>query len=302
MAIAVPKRRVFGGTKRPGAAREALVGYAFVFIPMGVFLLFFVYPMGYAVYISRFDWGILGPLDSLGWDNYRHLWHDALFRRAIKNTLEYTLWVVPAQMALGLLLAVVVNQRIRFRTFFRGAFYFPALASSAAITAIAIYLLNVDGLFNKIFGLDTQWFFDTKTALPAITGLNVWTTSGTMMLFYLAALQAIPTDVYEAAAIDGAGPWRTFWKITFPLLKPGHFFVAVVSIIGAMKIFDQAYIVSRGTGGPAYSTYTIVLDIYNTAIKDAQLGLAAAMGVVLFVVIFLLTIIQWAFFGRQEAA
>jgi ABC-type sugar transport system permease subunit len=302
VAIAVPKRRVFGGTKRPGAAREALVGYAFVFIPMGVFLLFFVYPMGYAVYISRFDWGILGPLDSLGWDNYRHLWHDALFRRAIKNTLEYTLWVVPAQMALGLLLAVVVNQRIRFRTFFRGAFYFPALASSAAITAIAIYLLNVDGLFNKIFGLDTQWFFDTKTALPAITGLNVWTTSGTMMLFYLAALQAIPTDVYEAAAIDGAGPWRTFWKITFPLLKPGHFFVAVVSIIGAMKIFDQAYIVSRGTGGPAYSTYTIVLDIYNTAIKDAQLGLAAAMGVVLFVVIFLLTIIQWAFFGRQEAA
>jgi multiple sugar transport system permease protein len=293
---------LIGRTNRPGAAREALVGYAFVFVPMAVFLLFFIYPMGYAVYISRFDWGILGPLDSLGWDNYRNLWHDALFRRAIKNTAEYTLWVVPAQMALGLLLAVVVNQRIRFRTFFRGAFYFPALASSAAITAIAIYLLNVDGLVNKIFGLHTQWFFDTRTALPAITGLNAWTTAGTMMLFYLAALQAIPTDVYEAAAIDGAGPWRTFWKITFPLLKPGHFFVAVVSIIGAMKIFDQAYIVSRGTGGPAYSTYTVVLDIYNTAIKDAQLGLAAAMGVVLFLVIFLLTIIQWAFFGRQEAA
>jgi multiple sugar transport system permease protein len=123
-----------------------------------------------------------------------------------------------------------------------------------------------------------------------------------MMLFYLAALQAIPTDVYEAAALDGAGPWRTFWKVTFPLLKPGHFFVAVVSIIGAMKVFDQNYIVSRGTGGPVYATYSVVLDIYNTAIKDAQLGLAAAMGVVLFVVIFLFTIIQWAFFGRQEAA
>ena len=224
------------------------------------------------------------------------------FRRSIKNTLEYTVWVVPAQMALGLLMAVVVNQRIRFRTFFRGAFYFPSLASSAAITAIAVYLLNIDGLFNKIFGFHKAWFYDTKTALPAITGLNAWTTSGTMMLFYLAALQAIPTDVYEAAAIDGAGPWRTFWKITFPLLKPGHFFVAVVSIIGAMKVFDQNYIVSRGTGGPVYATYSVVLDIYNTAIKDAQLGLAAAMGVVLFVVIFLLTIIQWFFFGRQEAA
>jgi multiple sugar transport system permease protein len=302
VAVAVPKRRLFGRTRRPGEGREALVGYAFVLVPMAVFVLFFIYPMVYAVYISRFDWGILGPLDSLGWKNYSSLWHDTLFRRSIKNTVEYTVWVVPAQMALGLLLAIVVNQKIRFRTFFRGAFYFPSLASSAAITAIAIYLLNVDGLVNKVFGFHRTWFFDSKTALPTVAGLNAWTTSGTMMLFYLAALQAIPTDVYEAAAIDGAGPWRTFWKITFPLLKPGHFFVAVVSIIGAMKIFDQVYIISRGQGGPDYSTYTVVLDIYNTAIRDAQLGLAAAMGVVLFLFIFTLTIIQWAFFGRQEAA
>jgi multiple sugar transport system permease protein len=301
VAIAVPKRRLFGRTKRPGAAREALVGYAFVFVPMAVFLLFFIYPIGYAVYISRFDWGILGPLENLGWKNYSHLWHDTLFRRSIKNTIEYTVWVVPLQMALGLLLAVVVNQRIKFRTFFRGAFYFPALASSAAITAIALYLLNINGLFNKIFGFHTAWFYETKTALPAITALNAWTTSGTMMLFYLAALQAIPTDVYEAAAIDGAGPWRQFWKITFPLLKPGHFFVAVVSIIGAMKVFDQNYIVSRGTGGPDYATYSVVLYIYNTAIKDSALGLAAAAGVVLFIIIFLFTIVQWALFGRQEA-
>ena len=301
MAIAVPKRRLFGRTKRPGAAREALVGYAFVFVPMAVFLLFFVYPIGYAVYISRYDWGILGPLENLGWKNYSHLWHDTLFRRAIKNTIEYTVWVVPLQMALGLLLAVVVNQRIRFRTFFRGAFYFPALASSAAITAIALYLLNINGLFNKVFGFHRAWFYDTQTALPSITALNAWTTSGTMMLFYLAALQAIPTDVYEAAAIDGAGPWRQFWKITFPLLKPGHFFVAVVSIIGAMKVFDQNYIVSRGTGGPDYATYSVVLYIYNTAIKDSALGLAAAAGVVLFIIIFTFTIVQWALFGRQEA-
>ncbi len=301
MAVVVPRSR-FRRRRRPGAAREALVGYGFVLVPMGVFVLFFIYPMVYAIYISRYDWGILGPLGNVGWKNYSTLWHDTLFRRAVKNTLEYTIWVVPAQMALGLLLAVVVNQRIRFRTFFRGAFYFPSLASSAAITAIALYVLNINGLFNHIFGLHVAWFFDTRTALPAITGLNAWTTSGTMMLFYLAALQAIPTEVYEAAAIDGAGPWRTFWKVTFPLLKPGHFFVAVVSIIGAMKVFDQNYIVSRGTGGPDYATYSVVLYIFNTAIHDAKLGLAAAAGVVLFVVIFLFTIVQWVFFGRQEAA
>src|SRR5438045_785402 len=159
-----------------------------------------------------------------------------------------------------------------------------------------------DVRINRIFGLAKTWFFDTTTALPAITGINVWTTSGTMMLFYLAALQAIPTDVYEAAAIDGAGPWRTFWKVTFPLLKPGHFFVAVVSIIGAMKVFDQNYIVSRGTGGPDYAPYSVVLYIFNTAIHDAKLGLAAAAGVGLFVVIFLFTIVQWVFFCLQEAA
>lgn len=305
MAVALPKRR-FHRVRRPGALREGLIGYAFVAVPMAVFIIFFIYPMVYAIYISRYDWGILGPLESVGWRNYTSLYHDTLFRRAIRNTLEYTAWVVPAQMALGLLLAVVVNQKIRARTFFRGAFYFPSLASSAAITAIAIYLLNVNGLFNKVLGYvglpdHTIWFYDPKTALPAITGLNAWTTSGTMMLFYLAALQAIPTDVYEAAAIDGAGAWRTFWKVTFPLLKPGHFFVAVVSIIGAMKVFDQNYIVSKGTGGPNYATYSIVLDIFRTAINDSALGLAAAMGVVLFAVIFLFTIIQWLFFGRQEA-
>src|SRR3989442_8784958 len=195
-------------------------------------------------------------------------------------------------MALGLLMAVIVNQKIRARPFFRAAFYFPSLASSAAITSIFIFILNADGLLNKIVGGHRAWFGDARTALWAIVGVNAWTTSGTMMLFYLAALQSIPTDVYEAAAIDGTSQLRTFWKITFPLLKPGHFFVAVVSVIGALKIFDQAFIVSGGAGGPAYSTMTAVLLLYRTAINDVDFGYAAAIGVVLFIIIFLFTIVQ----------
>src|SRR5205085_757467 len=113
--------------------------------------------------------------------------------------------------------------------------------------AYAIYILNADGLLNKIVGGHTPWFGQASTALWSIMGLNIWTTSGTIMLFYLAALQAIPNDVYEAAAVDGTGSWRTFWRITFPLLKPGHFFVAVVSVIGCLKLFDQSFIVSSGT-------------------------------------------------------
>jgi multiple sugar transport system permease protein len=288
------------GTLAGAKLREALVGYGFVLLPMAVFGVFFLYPIGYAVYISFFDWGIFGKVASVGGDNYRQLFHDAVFHRALKNTIYYTIAVVPLQMALGLAMAIAVNQKIRGRTFFRSAFYFPSLVSSAAITAIAIYVLNIDGLFNQIFRLHKAWFDDSGTALWTIVGLNAWTTSGTMMLFYLAALQAIPEDVYEAAAVDGTSRWRTFSRITFPLLRPGHFFVAVVSVIGAMKVFDQNYIVSNGSGGPNYSTLSAVLLLYQAAFKDIHFGYAAAMGVVLFAAIFLLTIGQWFLFGRRE--
>jgi multiple sugar transport system permease protein len=280
--------------------REALVGYGFVFLPMGFFALFFIWPIIYAIYISRYDWGVLGKLDNVGWKNYTDLYHDELFRRALRNTLLYTAVVVPAQMALGLLLALAVNQKIRGRGFFRSAYYFPAIASSAAITAIFIYLLSADGLLNSIIGGHRPWLGDPATALWAVMGLNVWTTSATVMLFYLAALQSIPTDVYEASAIDGAGRWRTFSKITFPLLKPGHYFVAVVSIVGCLKVFDQPYIVSGGTGGPAYSTLMVVLYLYQTAFQNIQFGYAAAMGVALFAVILTLTLVQRLLFGKAE--
>jgi multiple sugar transport system permease protein len=293
-----PRPRSVGSAR----LREALVGYAFILVPMGVFLLFFIWPLVYAVYISRYDWGVFGKIETLGLENYRELYRDEIFHKALKNTLLYTALVVPIQMALGLSMAVIVNAGIRGRTFFRSAFYFPSLASSAAITAIAIYILSADGLLNAIIGGNRPWFGDSDTALFSIVGLNAWTTSGTMMLFYLAALQAIPTDVYEAAAIDRAGAWRTFWKITFPLLKPGHFFVGVVSVVGALKVFDQAFIVSNGSGGPNSSTLTAVLYLYRTAIGDIRFGYAAAMGIVLFVLIFALTLLQRLLFGRPDTA
>jgi multiple sugar transport system permease protein len=298
IAVAEKRRDSLGSAK----LREALVGYAFVILSLAFFFLFFIFPMVYAIYISRYDWGVLGPIDAVGFQNYRELYTDDLFRKGLSNVLVYTAFVVPGQMALGLLAAIVVNQKIHGRPFFRAAFYFPALASSAAIVAIFIYLLNVDGLVNAILGTHITFFSDSDTALPSIMGLVIWTTSGTVMLFYLASLQSIPPDVYEAAAIDGSGPWRTFWKITFPLLKTGHFFVLVISIIGCLKVFDQMYIVSGGTGGPNYSTLTVVLYMYNTAISDLRWGYAATMGVALFAVIFVFTLVQRLLFGRAEVS
>ncbi len=283
--------------------REAGWGYAFVLVPMAVFGLFFIYPFAYMLYISFHHWGILGNQGSAGWSNYHDVLSDPIFHTALKNIFEYTVGVVPLEMALGLSLALVVNSKIRGRNFFRSAFYFPSIASSVAITTIALYIFNANGLFNRIFGFHTPWFTTASTDTWAIVGLNAWTTSGTIMLWYLAALQAIPTDVYEAAALDNTGAWRTFWRITFPLLRPAHFFVLVVFGVGALKLFDQSYIASGGSGGPNYSLYNPVIYIYRRAFAGGagDFGHAAAAGVVYFLIILALTIVQRLTVGRQEA-
>ena len=214
-------------------------------------------------------------------------------------------------MAIGLFLAVIVNQKIRGQTFFRGAYYFPAIASSAAITILWIFIVSPFGLFNSVrdalgfnvlfelfgYGPNQNWIGDQDTALNSVIILNAWTTSGTFMLFYLASLQSISGQLYEAAAIDGASAWQTFWRITFPLLRPGHYFVATVAVIGALQLFDQAAIAGGPNGDPNNSLMTVVLYLYNAAFAQLNFGYAAAVGVILFVVIFGATLIQRRLFG-----
>jgi len=282
--------------------REAGWGYGFIAVPIAVFGLFFIYPFVYAVYISFFHWGILGKqAGGTGTFNYHNVLHDPVFHTALKNVAEYTAGVVPLTMALGLSLALVINQKIRGRNFFRSAFYFPSITSSVAITTIALYIFNANGLFNHIIGSKTPWFQNGPTVTWAMVGLNSWTSAGTAMLFYLAALQSISNDVYEAAAVDNTGAWRTFWRITFPLLRPAHFFILVVFGIGALKVFDQPFIVSNGLGGPNYATTEPVFYIYLKAFKSYDFGVAAAAGVVYFILIFALTVVQRLTVGRQEA-
>jgi multiple sugar transport system permease protein len=284
--------------------REAGWGYAFAVVPLAVFGLFFIYPFGYAVYISFYHWGILGKTaPGTGTFNYAKVLHDPVFHIALKNIGEYTVVVVPLEMAIGLLLALVINQKIRGRNFFRSAFYFPSIASSVAIVTIVLFIFSQNGLFNHLFGLNRDWYGQASTVGWGIVGMNAWTTSGTVMLFYLAALQAIPDDVYEAAALDNTGTWRTFWKITFPLLRPAHFFCLVVFGIGALKLFDQVYLVGNGySGAPNYATMQPILYIANAAFGVYDFGLAAAAGVIYFVLIFGLTVVQRLTVGRQEAA
>ncbi len=303
--------------RRVGARPVAPPGYLFILVPMTLFLILQIGVTIFAAYLSLWDWNYRrGPEEFLGLANYTEILGDGIFLIALKNAIYYTAIWVPLTMAIGLFLAVIVNQKIRGRTFFRAAFYFPAIASSAAITVLWIFLLQPDGLFNEVrgalglnplfqalgYGPNQNWFGDYRTALNSVIILNAWTTSGTFMLFYLASLQSISNDVYEAAAIDGAGPWQAFWSVTFPLLKPAHFFVATVGVIGALQMFDQALIAGGVNGDPNNALMSLVLYLYNAAFVQFNPGYAAAIGIVLFIFTFILTLVQRRLFGNTQAA
>jgi multiple sugar transport system permease protein len=303
-SVSAPRK---GWQERKRLFREYLVGWSFVAIPMALFLVLSIGIFFYALYISTYKWGIMGPRGFRGLQNYRDALHDPIFLKAVRNSLLYAALVVPLQTALGLFLALLVNAKIRGTQFFRATFYFPSIASSAAITTLFIFLMAPDGLFNRVlsgFGINIgnlfnqgAWLSDSRTALYSIIGLNAWTTSGTMMLFYLANLQSIDGTYNEAAIVDGASKRQIFWYITLPLLKPAHFFVITTGMIGALQLYDQAILAGGADGSPDYSLMTMVLYIYNASFRQFEFGYASAIGVILFVIIFSLTLAQKFLFG-----
>ncbi len=300
----------------PGRRAEAIAGYLFIAVPMVLYLVLHIGSIAYAGWISVWDWNLrTGPEELLGFDNYARALRDPVFVRSLQNVVFYAAVWVPLTMALGLSLAVIVNQKLRGRTFFRAAFYFPAIASSAAITLLWIMLMAPEGLFNQFreaaglnplfelfgFGANQNWMGDQRTALTSVVILNAWTTSGTFMLFYLAYLQSIPNELYEAAAIDGAGWWQAFWRVTFPMLRPGHYFVATVAVIGALQLFDQALIGGGVNGDPNNALMTPVLYVYNTAFKLFDFSYSASVGVILFALVLAATLVQRQLFGKAPS-
>ena len=314
MALGLTARRSTGRGIRGERRTEMLTGLAFVFIPLLLYVFLYFGAMVYAAYISLWRWGLRGATRVLGLENYqRRPRRPDLLEGGHQHPLLRAIWV-PLTMALGLFLAVIVNERIRGRTFFRAAFYFPTLASSAAITVVWIFLLQPEGLFNaarEVLGLNPlfaalgydanfNWLGNSRTAMNAIILLNAWTTSGTIMLFYLTFLQTISREIYEAAAIDGrhvadvpadhvpAAP-------AGPLLRRHRCSSSADSSCSTRPS-------SRAAGGePSNSLTTIVLFIYRSAITDSEFGYAAAVGLVLFVLIFTLTLIQRRLFGEAPS-
>ncbi|WP_239617821.1 carbohydrate ABC transporter permease [Cohnella mopanensis] len=286
--------------------RDLLSGYSFMaptIIILGCFLLL---PIGYAIYLSFHKVNLLGTVSYkfTGTANFERMVDDPRLWIALRNTVKYALIVVPAQTILSLVLASILNMKLRYRNFFRVAFYLPTVTSSAVLVLIFMWIYNSNGLLNYIlesFGLPTyNWLGDPSVALLGIMIMNIWSTAPLFMVIYLAALQDIPENLYEAADIDGANGWQKFWRITVPQLKPVTFYVVVMGIIGTFQLFDQSYIFSAGSGGPNNATLTMVLLIYQYAFKSMDMGYASALAFLLAVVIMLITLIQRLIFKEER--
>jgi multiple sugar transport system permease protein len=223
---------------------------------------------------------------------------------ALQNTAQYVAIVVPIQTILALILALIINSKIKGKNTFRVIFFLPTVTSSAVLTLIFMWIYNSNGLLNNVLaflGLPTyNWIGDPAVALKSIMIMNIWSTAPFFMVIYLAALQDIPALLYEAATLDGAERWDQFISITLPLLKPVTFFVVVMSVIGTFQLFDQSYIFSGGSGGPNNSTLTVVLLIYQYAFKSLDMGYAAALALMLAGVIMVATLIQRYFFKDDK--
>jgi pectin-derived oligosaccharide transport system permease protein len=292
MNVPVAARR--SGHKRPGALSRNLPGYLFL-LPW--FVGFFGLTLGPAVisfYLSLTDYNLLQAPHLIGFENYSHIFTaDPKFIGSMKVTLFYVICSVPLKLVFALSLALLLNRGIRGLPVYRAIFYLPSLlGSSVAIAVLWRQLFDGDGVVNTLlahFGITgPSWISDPGYSLYTLIVLAVWQ-FGSPMVIFLAGLRQIPSDVYEAANLDGASKWRIFRRITLPLLTPVIFFNAVVQTIDAFKAFTPAYVISSGTGGPLDSTLFYTLYLYQEGFAFFRMGYAAALAWILVVIIALFT-------------
>jgi multiple sugar transport system permease protein len=290
-------RRNTARPRRPLVREETILGYLFLLPALILFGGFCYYPIAYALRISLHEWsGVAKTPTFIGIENYLRAAQDPLFLRALRQTALYTLGAVPGTMIIGLLLALLLNTRIRARALFRTACYLPNIAPTVAAAIIWKLVLSGNwGLLN--YGLSRlhlptpNWLWEPGWAMVAIIIMSVWANAGYQMVIFLAGLQSIPEMYYEAAQIDGAGSWQRFRYVTLPLLSPTTFFVLITSVIGSFQVFGSIYILTNG--GPAQSTIVLVFLIYQRAFKYFQMGYASALAYILFAIILLLTLFQF---------
>ncbi len=266
------------------------------------FALFVMTPIVGSLLLSFFEWNLLTPPRFVGLSNYAQLvTQDAVFHKVLGNTLFYVAAIVPLQLLFGLALAVALNQGIRGLAAYRVIYFMPV------VTNIVAAALVFQWLFNRDFGIVSayiwqiaettgwnirppDWLNDSFWAKPAVVLLTLWKNTGFTMVIYLAALQAVPESMHDAAKVDGANPWQRFRFVTVPMVSPTTFFLLVIQMIGAFQLFAEPFVMTRG--GPAQATLSIVYYIYQNAFEFQRMGKATAIAWLLFGVIFVFTFIQ----------
>ncbi|MEQ4207092.1 sugar ABC transporter permease [Actinopolymorpha sp. B17G11] len=301
-----PRGRVPGHQlwRRFWSRHNERAGYLFILPASAHLALFLLIPIGFSLYLSFHEWSTPGFLGApfVGLENYRDLLQDEPFWRAMRNTATYTVLSVPLGMAVSLAMAVTVNRRLPGINVFRAIFFLPVITSWVAVSVVWITLLSPNaGVVNYVFslvGLPPQaWLDNPRWAMFAIVVITIWKGAGFQMVIWLAGLQSIPTELLEAAAIDGANKWRTFWHVTLPLLFPTTFFLAVTGVIGGFQVFTPMYVITEG--GPLGATDVAVYHIYKRAFQEFSMGYASAQAWVLFAVIFVATLLQLWYVRRR---
>jgi multiple sugar transport system permease protein len=297
--LTTPVKVVEKAEKITKEKRENLTGILFV-SPMliGVSVLVLL-PIFATFALSFADWSFITPLSQLKWvgfDNFTRLFEDTVFLKSLRNNAIFVL-TVPICMAISLLIAVTIDRNVYLKGFFKVAFFMPYISSVVAIAVVWQVLFHPSqGPINQVLmslGIENPplWIADPNFALISIMIIQIWISIGFNMIIYLAGLQSIPRDLYEAADIDGANAWVKFRHITLPMISPTSFFLFITGIISTFKVFDLIAVLTKG--GPMNSTSMIVWNLYDTAFVNLKIGYASAMAVVLFIVVFGITVFQW---------
>ncbi len=300
---APPARATAAPARRKATSRQRRTAWLMV-APAGLHALFWIaVPVLATFALSVTNYSVLAPLRFVGLSNYARAFNDPVFRLSIWHTAVYTFFTVPVAMAVAVFLAVLLNQQIRARAWYRAAIFLPQVTATVAVAMVWLQIYDPQsGLANKVLsGLgisSSAWLFDPGSALGSVIVVGIWQGIGIKMIIYLAALQNIPDELYEAAELDGATAWQRFRRITLPMLRPATLFVSVVSIIGAFQAFDQIYVLTQG--GPANATTMMTYEVYRSAFSNFQMGLACAKSVVLFVFLFGLTLLNRKLSGGED--
>jgi len=297
-----PARTLAGRRRR---RRSILVGWSFILPNFLGFALFTLVPVIAAFVLAFMKWDAYNPPTFVGIKNFVRLFGDQNFHVALGNTLVYAIGHVPLTLACSLGLALLLNQKLRGIAFFRVAIFFPYITSLVAIAIVWNMLFDpVNGPINQFLQMigiahPPGWTATTEWALPAVILTSVWRDMGYYMVLFLAGLQAIPQEYYEAASVDGAGRWRTFWSITLPSLRPTTFLVLVLLSVSSFKVFDLIFVMTGG--GPGRATLVLSQLIYQDGILNGQFGYSSAISLVLFLIVLIVTVFQFRIQQRRES-